>query len=361
MIFIIMKEKYISFDSWWGGFSNVRMSYELIAAISIITNRTIILPPKVYCLFFSKINEKSTFFDIWDVLDKEAFTSQFKCVEYKDVPEYALLENDYQYFQNVNDIAIPIMFGDSFKQTGTQQPIGNSVIVNNINDINDFNKFSINREIVNVNYGNKFIHFPRNLFGHFYYHVYGNGSYERNLIKEKIKNGIVYKKKYFDLAETIKSKIGEYNAIHVRRNDFVQVRPEYSIPQLDNLIYDIEFRIPNNIPLYIATDENDKSLFNSLKEKYDIYFLEDFFKELNSYESLAIDQIICSRADIFLGSKLSTFSDYINIMRGYSGKKDFHREGTNFKMHKLVYDTFPWEVEQYGWEKVYSYCWDLEK
>jgi hypothetical protein len=356
-----MKEKYISFDSWWGGFSNVRMSYELVAAISIITNRTIILPPKVYCLFFSNVNQKSTFFDIWNILDKEAFTSQFKCVEYKDVPEYALLENDYQYFENVNDIAIPIMFGDSFKQSGTQQPVGNSVIINNIDDIDDFNKFSINREIVNVNYNNKFIHFPRNLFGHFYYHVYGNGAYERNLIKEKIKNGIVYKKQYFDLAETIKSKIGEYNAIHVRRNDFVQVRPEYSIPQLDNLIYDIEFRIPNNIPLYIATDENDKSLFNPLKEKYDIYFLEDFFKELNSYESLAIDQIICSKADIFLGSKLSTFSDYINIMRGYSGKKDFHREGTNFKMHKLVYDTFPWEVEGYGWEKVYSYCWELEK
>jgi hypothetical protein len=355
-----MEEKYLSFDSWWGGFSNVRMSYELIAAISIITNRTIILPPKVYCLFFSNPNEKSTYFDIWNILDKEAFIKEFKCVEYKHIPEYLSIENDCQYFQNINNIAIPIMFGDKFNQSGVQESIGNRVIVNTINDINDFNKFSINRDVVNINYNNKFIHFPRNLFGHFYYHIYGNGSSERNLIKEKIKKGIVYKKQYFDLAETIKLKIGEYNAIHIRRNDFVKVRPEYSITQLSNLLNDIKDRIPNDIPLYIATDETDKSLFDFLKERYNIYFLEDFFKELNSYESLAVDQIICSKADIFLGSKLSTFSDYINIMRGYANKKDFHREGTNFKMDKLVYNTFPWEVEGYGWEKVYSYCWEYE-
>jgi hypothetical protein len=355
-----MEEKYISFDSWWGGFSNVRMSYELIAAISIITNRTIILPPKVYCLFFSNVNNKSTFFDIWNILDKDAFTSQFKCVEYKDIPEYALLENDNQYFENVDNIAIPIMFGDKFKQTGIQKSIDNRVIVNNIEDINDFNKFSINREIVNVNYNNKFIHFPRNLFGHFYYHVYANGKDSRNFIKNSIKKGIVYKKEYFDLAQTVKDKIGDYNSIHIRRNDFIKVRPNYSISQLDNLFDDIKDRIPNTIPLYIATDEIDKSLFDCLKTKYTIYFLEDFFKDLNSYQSLAIDQIICSKSDIFLGSKLSTFSDYINIMRGYAEKRDFHREGTNFKMNKLIYDKFPWEVEEYGWEKVYSYCWDME-
>jgi hypothetical protein len=356
-----MEEKYVSFDSWWGGFSNVRMSYELIAAISIITNRTIILPPKIYCLFFSNHSDKSTFFDIWNVLDKDAFTKQFKCVEYKDVPEYASIETDSQYFENVNNIAIPILFGDTFKQTGPQESIGNRVIVNNINYIDDFNRFAINRQIVNVNYKNKFIHFPRNLFGHFYYHIYGNGSSERNLIKEKIKKGIVYKKEYFDLVQTVKNKIGDYNSIHVRRNDFVKVRPEYAISQLNNLLDDIKDRIPNTLPLYIATDEKDKSLFNSLSSVYTIYFLEDFFKELNPYQSLAVDQLICRESDIFLGSKLSTFSDYINIMRGYSGKKDFHREGTNFKMNKLVYDNFPWEVEGYGWEKVYSYCWDDEK
>ena len=355
-----MEEKYVSFDSWLGGVSNVRMSYELIASISIITNRTIILPPKVYCCFFSNVNQKSTFFDIWNILDKAAFIKEFKCVEYNDIPEYAILENDCHYFENVNNIALPILFGDKFKQIGAQDAIGNRVIVNNINDINDFNQFSINRDIVNVNYNNKFIHFPRNLFGHFYYNIYGNGAGERNLIKEKIKKGIVYKKEYFDLAKTIKLKIGEYNAIHIRRNDFIFVNPNYAIPQLDNLMEDIKNRIPNNIPLYIATDEKNKILFDFLKERYTIYFLEDFFKDLNQYESLVIDQIICSESDIFLGSKLSTFSDYINIMRGYYGKKDFHREGTNFKMNGIGYNKFPWEVEEYSWERIHSYRWHYE-
>jgi hypothetical protein len=355
-----MEEKYVSFDSWLGGVSNVRISYELIASISVITNRTIILPPKVYCWLFSNLNEKSTFFDIWDIFDKQAFIKEFKCVEYEDVPEYKMLENEYQYFENVNNIALPILFGDKFKQTGEQAAIVNKVIVNNINDINDFNQFSINRDIVNINYNNKFIHFPRNLFGHFYYHVYGNGPAERNIIKEKIKNGIRYRQEYFDLSNKVKNQIGNYNSIHIRRNDFLITRSTTASAQLETLLDDIKDRIPNNLPLYIATDEKNKTLFDFLKERYTVYFLEDFFKELTLKDSSVIDQIICVESDIFLGSKLSTFSDYINIMRGYFGKKDFHREGTNFKMNTLVYNKFPWEVEEYGWERIHSYRWNDE-
>jgi hypothetical protein len=92
-------KKYISFDTWWGGFSNIRMTYELVGAISVITNRTIILPPKIYCLFLSEHHNKNSFFNWWDAFDLEAFKSQFNCAHYEDIPEYALLENDIQYFE----------------------------------------------------------------------------------------------------------------------------------------------------------------------------------------------------------------------------------------------------------------------
>ena len=358
-----MEEKYISFDGWWGGYSNIRMSYELAAAISIITNRTIILPPNLYCLFLSEHNDKSTFFDMWKTLDIEAFKKQFKCVHYEEVPEYAVLGDDIHYFSGIDEIAKCILFDDKYKEWGAQQGIYDTqVMACKISDTEDFKNFQRGRELINLDCEDKFIHFPRNLFGHFYYHIYGDGPTQRNVIKEKIKNGVKYKQKYFDLSDRVKDTIGFYNSVHIRRNDFLSVRSSTAVPQLTTLLDDIKNRIPNDLPLYIATDEKDKSLFDFLKENYKIYFLEDFYSDLENYEKLMIDQIICSKSEIFLGSKFSTFSDYINVLRGYSGNKlDFHREGTNFNMPILKYDRFPWEVENYSWDKIWDYCWRYEK
>ena len=36
-----MQDKYISFDAWWGGLNNIRMTYEMAAAISVITKKKI--------------------------------------------------------------------------------------------------------------------------------------------------------------------------------------------------------------------------------------------------------------------------------------------------------------------------------
>lgn len=358
-----MEEKYVSFDGWWGGYSNIRMTYEMVAAISVITNRTIILPPKLYCLFLSQHSDKSTFFDMWKTLDIEAFKKEFKCVHYEDVPEYAALENDIHYFSGVDKIAKLILFDEKYNDWGVQTGIFNKQIMAcKISDYEDYKNFERDRELINLDCEDKFIHFPRNLFGHFYYHIYGDGPTQRNIIKEKIKNGVRYKKEYFDLSDIVKNEIGDYNAIHIRRNDFLVTRTSTAEPQLKTLFDDIKDRIPNDKPLYIATDENDKKLFDFLKESYKIYFLEDFYFDLEDFEKLMVDQIICSKSDIFLGSKFSTFSDYINIIRGYDGnKKDFHREGTNFTMPKLYYDRFPWEVEDYSWEKTWDYCWKYER
>ena len=355
-------KKYISFDTWWGGFSNIRMTYELVGAISIITNRTIILPPKIYCLFLSEHHNKNTFFNWWDAFDLKLFKSQFDCVHYEDIPEYALLENDIQYFEGVDKIAKIIMFQDDFKQWGVQREIKNSqVLVCDIIDDIDFKRFADNRDIINLDLPDKFIHFPRNLFGHFYYHVYGSSPLQRNIIRDKIQKGIKYKPSFYAQSYKVKEKIGDYNSIHVRRNDFLSTRPETSTSQIDTLLDDISDRIPNNTPLFIATDEKDKSLFDNLRSKYELYFLDDFYQNLQKYEALILDQIICSESNIFLGSKFSTFSDYINVLRGYTKKLDFHREGTNFKLPPLNYLYFPWEKDGYGWEKVCDSYWKHER
>ena len=210
-------KKYVSFDPWLGGFSNIRQSYETIAAIAEITGRTIILPPKIYCLFFSELSNKSTFIDMFDALDKERFTTNFNCVDYHTIPEYSKLENDYGYFDGIHRIAKCIDFPiDGYNQ---KDPLDKYVLHCGKYDSLDFKYFVNNRICINLDLDDKFIHFQNNLFTQFYYHVYSDLD-NRNNIREKIKNGVRFKQKFFELANEVKESIGDYNAIHIRRNDF---------------------------------------------------------------------------------------------------------------------------------------------
>ena len=376
-----MKEtntKYIIFEPWWAGFSNVRMSYELVCAISEITNRTLILTETIYCDHISKWPDKKTWINIFDLLDYEKFSSNFKCINFEDT-ELVKYNNEKDYHHGVTerDDVETIMFGDEFGRLQAQKsPVDlNCLLYTKVDNQEDFNLFKNNRtNLINLNSDKKYLFFPRNLFGHFNYHVYGNGPIERNKIKEKINKGIQYRKEFFDVADKVCSYLGEdFNAIHIRRGDFLNIRENESKNQFSNLIKDLEGRIPKNKPLFIATDESNKSIFKILKkEGYQYYFLESFYSHIkplikNTHPgaselicALLVDQIVCSKANIFLGSHLSTFSDYINIIRGQNKLKDFHREGTNFSRPKLNYDRFPWEVEDYSWDKTWSDHWEYE-
>lgn len=356
-----MNENFVSFDPWWGGFNNIRISYELATAISVITNRKLIIPPKVYCFFLSDHSNKNSFFDVWKLWDKEKFIKEFNCIDYNDLYEYKSLENSKQYFSNIESFATCITFDQKNNLWGPNAPIGkNQVMTSEISDITDFESFSLNRDIINLNLKEKYIHFPRNLFGHFYYHVYASTKNERNLIKEKIKTGIKFKTEYFEKSKVIKEKIGNYNSIHIRRQDFKTFVNSFYINQEKNLYKILKEKFSASLPLYISTDESDLSFFDNLKSDFRIFFLKDFYPNITMYESIALEQIICSESEIFLGSRCSTFSDYINILRGYNNKLDYHREGTNFNLPKLKYNKYPWQIEPYCWENIHETYWTME-
>ena len=352
-------KKYISFEPWVGGFSNIRQSYETIAALSVITGRTIILPPKIYCLFFNEYRKKNTYIDIFDILDKDAFTTQFDCIDYYDVPEYTQFENEFGYFDEVYRIAKLIEFKHEIHKT--KDPLDKYFLHCGEYNSLDFTNFANNREGINLNLEDKFIHFSENLFTQFYYHVYAN-PHIRNIIKNKIKNGIKFKKHFYDLADFVGEHLGKYNAIHIRRGDFLSpiAFRDTTINQLENLLNNIQPHLESNLPLYIATDEKDKSLFYHLKGVYNIVFLDFFHKNLSDIQAMVVEQIICANAEKFLGSALSTYTNYIHVLRGYMGKKDYHRMGTNYDYGKLYYKTFPWLTEPWKWNNIYDIQWKEE-
>jgi len=111
----------------------------------------------------------------------------------------------------------------------------------------------------------------------------------------------------------------DFDTIHVRRGDFqfkeVWVEAETILDQLKKVLTD------PTTTLYIATDERDKSWFKPIVDHYaDVVFLDDMLSEvegINTNYYGMVDQLVASRGKNFFGCWFSTFTGYINRLRGY--------------------------------------------
>jgi len=116
---------------------------------------------------------------------------------------------------------------------------------------------------------------------------------------------------------------GGYSSLHVRRGDFQYKKMKVSA---DEWYANTKEIWKQDEILYIATDEKDKDTFfkpfSSAGHKS--YFLSDF-NDLVGLDSMdpnwmgMIDVVVASRGRAFAGTFRSTFSGYINRLRGYYG------------------------------------------
>lgn len=97
--------------------------------------------------------------------------------------------------------------------------------------------------------------------------------------------------------------------------------------------------------MYIATDESDKESFFEVFQKagHKLYFLSDFY-DLIGIDDIdpnwmgMIDTLVASKGRVFCGTYRSTFSGYINRLRGYYGlsmrNSYFGQSEQKFMMHE---------------------------
>tara|TARA_B100001113_G_scaffold133156_1_gene109126 strand:+ start:808 stop:2628 length:1821 start_codon:yes stop_codon:yes gene_type:complete len=323
--------RYLSFSPYFSGLSNIIMSYELILSIAHITKRKIVLPPDVWMLFHSKdynINDwkKKDYVDIWKILDKDVVTKEFDCIDFYDVPEFQgkfeQMETERSYTGNIGGVidASDISCYYSYKHKTFD---ADHIVFTGEDYINvpEFDDFCQGRKHINLNdYTKKFLHFENNLFGHYWYITYPGDYHQRNILKDKINRCLRYKNKFYELSKKVKDKIGDYNSVHVRRNDFLLCHADKLVPS-DLLLDKLYAFFERSKPLYIATDEKDLSFFDPVREKYDIYFYKDFNFNTTALETDVMDQVICAGSDIFVGTYLSTYTKRINVMRGVDGRQ----------------------------------------
>ncbi len=148
-----------------------------------------------------------------------------------------------------------------------------------------------------------------------------------------------------------------FKAFHIRRGD-LQFK-EVKIPA-EQIIANTADIVKANETVYVATDEKDEAYLGVLRQHFNMFTLSDFHElvglpKLNQNYMGMVEQIVCARSQVFIGTWFSTFSGYITRMRGYYGAD--HR--SNWYHYQLRKDSFqteffprdPWYVREWptGW------------
>lgn len=91
---------------------------------------------------------------------------------------------------------------------------------------------------------------------------------------------------------------------------------EVKIPA-EKILENVGQFIPAGELIYVATDEKNKSFFDAFRSRWPtVRFLDDYvelagLQHINPNYLGMIDQVVCAKGTIFVGTWFSTFSGYI--------------------------------------------------
>jgi hypothetical protein len=138
--------------------------------------------------------------------------------------------------------------------------------------------------------------------------------------KRLVRDHVRFRPYILEAGRQIAAYLGTYAALHVRRGDFFWQYPEQDVTPEQILQSMDRVGVPP-ARLYIASDEMNRGFFAPISQRYETYFIDHFIgslgSELSGEDIACIEQVVCSYADVFLGTRLSTFSSYITRLRGY--------------------------------------------
>jgi GDP-fucose protein O-fucosyltransferase len=184
----------------------------------------------------------------------------------------------------------------------------------------------------------------------FYAMIFGTLATRRRAMLH-VKDSVRHHTEFVYAARRIADELRPFHAVVVRRNEFIQAYPQANVPAYQILAAVAE-TAPPGARLLIATDELDCGFFEPLSERYQLFYVRDLVKaviqpEWTRYHLSCVEQNLCAFAESFVGTRLSTFSAYVNRLRGYHGCGDTHVRFTD-GTHRRIRDDEQWP--QFSWE-----------
>ena len=154
-----------------------------------------------------------------------------------------------------------------------------------------------------------------------FFHLENARKAQRWIFNSMLFSPHVYKKAFQILAILPRP----FNAIHVRRTDHKFSSSKAPSHWLESMASQNFLNVSS--ALYVATDEPDRKWFEPFFEAgYQLYFSDEFLEPSGRSFEMDIrglhEQVVCINANLFVGSKSSSFSGFIYRSRGEVMKKD---------------------------------------
>jgi hypothetical protein len=304
--------RYLTYTPWPGQLNNTRLCFETALILAYISGRIFVFP-REYRHRDQPEWQGDTFRPLHprEFLDLENLTKIIPMISYE---EYAFGTADgWQY--DVTDITIdPVSTVFCYPEV----PAPSSP------DAQRLQEFAVGRET--------FLQFTPDMeacrtlnisspllepfYTFFYFSDYGRELEFKRLIRDHVR----FRPAIIKAGTRIAGDLDHYCALHVRRGDFFEQRPEQDLTAAQ-ILESMKRLGLHSCKLYIASDEADRGFFAPISQCYQTYFIDHFVGCLEpglSVEEIAcIEQVVCAFADVFLGTRLSTFSSYITRLRGY--------------------------------------------
>jgi hypothetical protein len=415
-----MRQKFLSFEPWNGGFNNIRMSLEMAAAMAMALDRTLVLPPR-YKMYLRGESSFQDYFDYDDLrkgfstITYQEFREKMNLKQYDgfgpDGPNNGRMP---EYFQALGKMSNAVILKDGHPLIGNK--IASQLVLcfpdcptnDKDKDKSWFNGAQYRLHPVDTSkHPDVFdtpevIHFTPILLGHFYTLVWFRDPRIGAKVKRAVRDHIHFREELFVLAEKVINALGgdfSFSCLHIRRNDF-QFKEVWT--PAEEIVKNVGGLWENGETIYIATDElsisedkkgrlwNDplamstvktehawfKPMFDAWGGREKVKFWNDFYLPLGLDKDIkkiwigSVESIVCSRARTFVGTQKSTFSGYIHRMRGYMNdvgqKEPFEAQATypHHYYHSLVgasWSRFPHGAFGGGhpyWGREYKEAWE---
>ena len=181
------------------------------------------------------------------------------------------------------------------------------------------------------------LHIGSHTLGHYSYFFYLDDDHRGKVID--LMRQLRPKQPYLDAADRLAESVGKFNAIHVRRGDFLSnALSKEGITRAatvsgEELVVNLASRMRREDTLVICTDgAPEEEIFGPIRKYFhEVIFLDHYLGESaaakevmgqlprdNEAVRVLLTQLIASRAQVFAGTLFSTFTALIHRLRGFA-------------------------------------------
>lgn len=334
-----MMQRLLAYDPYWGDLNNVRLCIENVAVLAHLLDRRLIISPK------HRKHDEPEHFPNGDYrpLDPRHFL---------DFSRIRTMQAEAVRMDDAETYHVPHFDPDT------------AVIA--LADGPDLPAFAGGRAIIRLpaeSQAAQIISLPR-LLTPFYAQIYAPPVIRRHMtayVRDRVR--------HYAYAPELAARIADglhdrYFSVVVRRNEFITPA---AYPQADICIEQIEAVIAERAPpgslLVVATDEINRNFFRHLARRYRCVFARDLVTAvcppgLTRWQISCVEQNLCALGESYVGTRLSTFSAYVNRIRGYIGAADTSIRFTDLSHRRIRDDegnpAFSWQPSRQCGEPLWA-------